>query len=146
MRKAIGRLTRSEPTVLFARFVAVGIINTAFGYAVYAACILGGMAPQPALIFSFALGIVWNFFTTARLVFKHQGFRRFPVYVLCYLLVYGLNAGGLHIALSMGFSALLAQALLMPFAAVLAFLLISIALTGRLPGAPRKLDEHSRAE
>ncbi len=116
----------------FARFVFFGIINTAFGYAVYAALIVAGLAPQTALVLSFAVGVVWNYFTTARFVFDERGFRKFPAYVLAYVTIYGINAGGLQIALNMGLAPLLSQAILLPFVAVLSYLLLSYVLTGAL--------------
>ena len=116
----------------FARFIVFGIVNTVFGYAVYALLIVAGLVPQLALVLAFAVGIVWNYFTTARFVFGQRGFRRFPAYVLCYVAIYGVNAGALHIALGAGLPPLLAQAALLPFVAVIAYLLISYALTGHL--------------
>ena len=115
----------------FARFVAFGIVNTIFGYSSYVVLILAGLAPQPALVFSVAAGIVWNYFATARFVFGRQGFRKFPAYVACYMAIYGVNAGALHLALTAGLTPLLAQAVLLPFVAVTSYFLISYVLTGR---------------
>ena len=62
----------------FLKFILVGLLNTAFGYAVYAVLLFAGLDPQPALATSFGIGVIWNYFTTARLVFDQGGFSRFP--------------------------------------------------------------------
>ena len=114
----------------FARFVAVGFVNMLFGYAVYALLVVVRFEPQLALVLSWVLGVIWNYFTTARFVFGQRGFRRFPAYVICYVAIYGMNAGLLNILIGTGLSPLLAQALLLPIVAVLSFVSISWALTG----------------
>jgi putative flippase GtrA len=131
----INRLGNSMDAVTrwrFARFVAFGIVNTVFGYSVYAVLILADFAPQLALVLSVAAGIVWNYFTTARFVFGQRGFRKFPAYLLCYAVIYVANAGALHFALGLGLSPLVAQAVLLPLVAVLAYVLMSYALSGQL--------------
>ncbi len=120
----------SNPTLRqFARFVAVGLVNTGFGYLVYAALVMAGLSPQPALALAFAIGVIWNYWTHASLVFGQRGLRRLPAYVGCYLLIYGVNSAALAAALRIGMGALAAQALLAPFAACLSFLLIRRVLT-----------------
>ena len=116
----------------FARFIVFGIINAVFGYSVYALLIVAGLAPQLALMISVVVGIIWNYFTTARYVFGQRGFRRFPAYLLSYAAIYGMNAGALQIALGAGLTPLLAQAVLLPFMALSAYILLSFALTGHL--------------
>ena len=84
---------------------------------------------------SFALGVAWNYVTTARLVFGMRGIGRMPAYALAYLAVYALNAQALHLATSAGWPPLLAQGVLVPFTAVLTYVGVSFALTYR--GAQR---------
>ncbi len=125
----------------FLKFLAVGVLNTAFGYAVYAVLVLLGMTPQPALALAFVIGVIWNYGTHARLVFGTSGFGRMPHYVGAYLLIYGVNALALAAALRAGVAPLLAQGVLAVLMAGLSFLLISLALTGVLPlrgGAGRR--------
>ncbi|MGB3147026.1 MAG: GtrA family protein [Paracoccaceae bacterium] len=118
----------------FVRFLGVGVLNTGFGYAVFAALVLGGLGAQPALALAFALGVLWNYMTHARLVFGASGLARLLPYGLAYAAIYGINALALHLALGAGLSPLLAQALLVLPMAVLSFILISRVLTGRFPG------------
>lgn len=121
----------------FARFLAVGVLNTAFGYALYALLIWFGLAPQPALALSFAIGVMWNYLTHARLVFDQSGYRRVMPYAGAYGLIYLINAVALQATLAAGLSPLAAQALLVLPMAALAFILISLVLTGRMPFLPR---------
>ena len=116
----------------FARFMVVGLLNTAVGYGLYALFVVATpLGPQTALAASFALGVLWNYFTTARFVFDTRGIARLPAYVVAYLAVYALNALALSMAVAGGWRPLLAQALLVPFAAVLTYIAVSFALTYR---------------
>ena len=120
---------KEHPTVQrFARFVIVGLVNTGFGYGVYAALVLLKTPPQIALFVSFFIGVIWNYVTTARFVFQISGFGRFPAYVACYVTAYLLNALALHAVIALGLAPLIAQALLTPFAAVMTFVLVSFAM------------------
>jgi putative flippase GtrA len=112
----------------FIRFVIVGVVNTAFGYGLYALLVLANAPPQIALFLSFFIGVLWNYFTTARFVFQVSGFGRLPAYAACYVFVYALNAGSLHAALVAGIAPLIAQAILTPIAAILTFVLVSFAM------------------
>jgi putative flippase GtrA len=117
----------------FARFVAVGVLNTLVGYAIYAVLIYVGLPPQRALAIAFFLGVIWNYVTHAKFVFGTRGYRRLPLYFAAYLIVYLGNAGGLEMLLRAGVSPLIAQALILPLAVVASFLLVGKALTGRWP-------------
>lgn len=112
----------------FIRFVIVGVVNTAFGYGLYALLVLSTAPPQIALFLSFFIGVLWNYFTTARFVFEVSGFGRLPAYAACYIFVYMLNAGSLHVAIDSGVAPLIAQAVLTPVAAVLTFVLVSFVM------------------
>lgn len=138
-------MTRSGDSIRFLRFLAVGVLNTAFGYALYALLIWLGLAPQPALALSFAIGVLWNYLTHARLVFDRSGYRQLLPYSGAYGVVYAINATALQMALAAGLAPLVAQALLVLPMAALAFILISRVLTGRLPFSPRPEGEgHER--
>ncbi|WP_171238988.1 GtrA family protein [Ruegeria sp. HKCCA5763] len=120
----------------FLKFLVVGVVNTAFGYVLYALLVALGLSPQPALALSYFGGVIWNYMTHARLVFGSRGLSRLPLYVLAYLLLYGINAIGLQALLSTGLSPFVAQGLLVLPAAMLAYVLIGRVLTGRFPWSP----------
>ena len=128
----ISRLLHS-PRYAFLRFIFVGGLNTVFGYSVYTVLYLIGLTPHQALIGAFCVGVIWNYFTHARLVFATKGFRRMPPYILAYVGLYFLNATGLEALLAAGVSPMVAQAILVLPAAALAFLIIGRVLTGRFP-------------
>jgi putative flippase GtrA len=53
-----------------ARFLATGILNTAFGYGLYALFVALGMPYLPALGVATVLGVVFNFFSFGKLAFR----------------------------------------------------------------------------
>lgn len=106
------------------RFLAVGLGNTAFGYAVYAVAVLAGAPPQLALVLQFVLGVLWNYGMHARLVFLVDGWGRLPAYIGAYVLIYAANALALRLALAQDVGPLTAQLLILPFITILSWLLI----------------------
>lgn len=129
----LSRLVADPELRRFVVFLAVGVLNTVFGYAVFAGLVALGTPPQLALVLSFAMGVIWNYATHAKLVFATEGLARLPAYVAVYLALYGLNAGSLAALMAMGLPPLIAQALFLPVAAVLAYIGIGRVLTGRYP-------------
>jgi len=125
LTRRLRALSQHEEFRRFVKFLALGLVNTAFGYAVFALLILLGLGPQIALALSFAIGVLFNYVLSARLIFAQRGFRKLPLYALAYVGVYFLNAFCLHTAIDAGLQPLIAQALLTPLAAVLTFVLIS---------------------
>ncbi len=104
-----------------ARFLMAGLANTCFGYAVYALLILIGVTAQLALLIAFAVGVAFNYFTTARFVFSTRGFGKLPVYAGVYAIIYAGNAAALFLATRNGVAPLLAQALILPVTAVVTY-------------------------
>lgn len=108
----------------FLRFLAAGLVNTAVGYGIYAVAVIAGAAPQLALILQFVLGALWNYQLHARMVFAVEGWRRLPVYIGSYLLIYALNAMALRLLLTQSIAPLAAQLILLPFVVLASWLLI----------------------
>ncbi|MDR1417306.1 MAG: GtrA family protein [Prevotellaceae bacterium] len=67
------------------RYLMVGVLNTAFGYGVYALLIWAGAHYTLATLVSTVLGILFNFKMYGTLVFKNKSNRL----ILKYLAVYG---------------------------------------------------------
>ena len=102
---------------LLVRFGLVGLLNTAFGYGVYALFILAGFWPGAALTLGMAAGVAFNFQTMRRLVFRSQG--RAVRFVLAYALILVANWLLLRLLLHAGLSELGGQAALaLPMAAL----------------------------
>lgn len=116
--------TLPDPRAALLRFLVVGVVNTAFGYGVYAAAVLAGLPAQAALALQFLLGVLWNYRMHARLVFAVEGWERLPAYVGAYLLIWALNAVALRMLLAAGMSPLAAQGLILPATVALAWWLI----------------------
>ena len=103
----------------FARFIAVGGLNTAFGFIAYAALLALGLHYAVAVALATVLGVLFNFRSYGALVFGHPGPGRLPRFVLVYALLYGLNVAGIGLLGTVGLSALPAGlAMLLPVAAV----------------------------
>lgn len=75
----------------FMRFLAAGGVNTLFGFAVYSVFIIAGMPVWFALLAGMLFGTVFNFFTTGGYAFRELSLLRFPRFVICHLLIYGIN-------------------------------------------------------
>lgn len=141
---ARGRGSGGPPVSLpvqFLRFLAVGLLNTLFGYAVFAVQVLAGIAPMPALVGTYLAGVPFNYFTTGRFVFGRAPRSRasFLRFVAAYVVIYVFNAV-LYRAVETAVAApLAAQALCIPVVAVFSFLLFKLhvftdtALTGEGP-------------
>ena len=105
------------------RFLFTGGLNTVFGYLVYVVGLWAHLAPEMALLIATVAGALFNYMTTARFVFRHRSLSRLGPFVCVYALVYVINAGAIRVVLSVGIAPAFAQALLVPFMAVLSFVL-----------------------
>lgn len=102
-------------------FVGTGIINTVFGYAVYGIGVLAGLHPAVALGIATVIGAIFNYFTTARLVFEERRLFFLPRFILVYMGFWVVNIVLLRWFLTLGIPALPAQALALPFVVALSY-------------------------
>jgi len=106
---------------LVLRFGIVGLVNTAFGYGVFALLVLAGIWPGAALIAATIAGVAFNFQTSRRLVFR-SGARglglRFAALYSGVLVVNWISLRTLH---GLGLADLLGQAILVLPMAILSF-------------------------
>jgi|688.fasta_scaffold981419_1 putative flippase GtrA len=105
------------------RFLLVGILNTAFGYGVYAAMLWVGLNYAAAATVSTVVGVLFNFKTTGRLVFDSKDNRLLLKFVGVYAVLYVANIGGLAVLTRAGLSAYIAGLIMLIPAAVLGFIL-----------------------
>ena len=107
----------------FVRFLCVGVLNTMFGYAVFAFFILLHLHYALAALCSTVCGILFNFQTTGRLVFcsRDNGLlvRFFGVYAVTYV----LGVLFLRVSTAYQWNVLVASAVMMPPMAVLSYTL-----------------------
>lgn len=110
-------------TPQFLRFVMVGVLNTCFGYSVFALLVWLGAPYQLATAISTLAGIAFNFQTTGRLVFSGAPWPRLIRFAAVYALIYLLNISGIALLLRLNVNVYAAYALLIPPLAVLTYLL-----------------------
>jgi putative flippase GtrA len=103
------------------RFLAVGGLNTLFGYASYAFFILLGAPLAVAVAASTVLAFIFNFFSYGGLVFGTTSHAFLPRFLAFYALLGGLNFLLLHALTHFGLGALWAQAILLPAIAAIGF-------------------------
>lgn len=105
----------------FVRFLAVGVLNTAFGYGVFALMTWAGLPYPVAIAVATVAGVAFNFFSTGRLVFGQGGARLMPRFVAVYAVVYCVNVAAVAALLRLGLNVYLANALLVLPLALLAY-------------------------
>ena len=107
----------------FFKFLVVGALNTLFGYSVFAILILIGNTPTLALILTYVIGVVFNFFTTRRFVFNHSKRASLLQFIIAYIAIYIFNIGLYRLIELVGTPPLVTQALCLPVIAIFSFLL-----------------------
>ena len=113
----VAGLHRSEESKRFARFLAVGVLNTAVGYALFAATIYLGFGPFWGAVVSTAIGVLFNFRSIGWIVFRRSELTLLPRFLSVYVAQCAVNIAGLHVLTGWGLSPLLAQLMLVPFLA-----------------------------
>lgn len=124
------------------RFLISGSVNTLFGFMVYSIFILAGAAVWFALISGTVIGTLFNFFTIGGYVFRDLSLDRVPRFLLCYVLVYGINLQALKWLSIAVADKILAQFILVFPIATLSYLLMACFVF--VPGnetAPKELDK-----
>ena len=124
--------------VQFSRFVVVGVLNTAFSYAIYAGMLYAGFNYAIANLTALALGILFSFKTQGALVFGNTENRRLYRFVLVWTVIYACNLFLITRFVALGFNAYVSGALAIPFATVVSCLAQKFFVFRRsLPGGSR---------
>ena len=110
-------------SIRFFRFLFVGGINTLFGYVVFSVFILLNFHYAIALLLATILGILFNFFTTGKIVFKNNDLRLIFKFVGVYGITYIINLFFLKTFNSYQINMLIAGAILILPMAILSFFL-----------------------
>lgn len=106
-----------------AGFILVGILNTAFGYALFAVIYWASGSYRLAIVLATIIGVLFNFFTTGRLVFGNRSYKALAAFVLGYAGVCVLNVVLVDIIVAYGHSPLIAQLVSMPALVAASFLI-----------------------
>jgi putative flippase GtrA len=120
MRRISVSLT-AEAVRSFALFLVAGLLNTAFGYGIYALLIMLGLFPELALLVATGLGLIFNFYSTGKIAFAGATKQYFLRFMAVYGAVYLLNACTLRILIMNGLDPLLSQVMLLPMNVLLTF-------------------------
>jgi putative flippase GtrA len=130
--RAVRRVKRQPETnngriKLIARFIGVGLINTVVGYSIYGILILLHMPYLAALLMATIMGMIFNYFSIGRLVFKSRGgLSVFGKFIAAYGMVYGINAIALDILIKhFQFDPYIGQALCVPLSVIISWLLMN---------------------
>ena len=105
----------------FIAFLAVGGVNTLFGYAAFAALLFSGLVPTVAVIGSTIAGLMFNFLSFGSLFGSHAPYR-LPRYLLVYALLLILNIVVLQFLLRAQIPALIGQGIAVALLSPLSFL------------------------
>lgn len=108
----------------FVRFVLVGGINTLFGVGVYCMAIFIGLPYFIATLVSNVLGVLFNFFTTGRLVFRNSDPRLIFRFVACYIAIYFINTAVVKLFIEAGLNSYWAGILATPVVALCSYSLL----------------------
>ena len=107
----------------FIRFLLVGVLNTIFGYAVFALFIFADLHYSIAALLSTICGVLFNFKTTGRLVFGSRDNSLLVRFFGVYGITYVLGVLWLRVSTTYQWNILIAAAVMMPPMAVLSYTL-----------------------
>jgi putative flippase GtrA len=116
-------LARTTTSHQFIRFLAVGVLNTAFGYGCFALLLYAGLHYAFALLASTVLGVLFNFRSTGVLVFHSRDNRLLLRFAGVYAVVYLCHLLALKLLVVQGLTPLMGGMLLVLPMAVLSFIL-----------------------
>lgn len=105
----------------YVRFLFTGVLNTAFGYGAYALFVILGVEYHLALFFSTFLGILFNFQTIGRVVFRHCKKELMGKFFITYGIIFVANQIVLTALVTAGLGELVAQVVALPLMVLLSF-------------------------
>ena len=108
------------------RFVFAGLLNTTFGFLIYAVLVLMGFPVWATVALSMLGALAFNYLTYGGIVFKDLSWRNFPRFMLFYVCLAGLNTISLHVMASLSLGPFLSQAVLVAPLAVISYLGLTI--------------------
>lgn len=114
---------KSKTGQLLVRFLAVGLLNTVFGYSCFAIFLFAGIHYALALLLATFFGVLFNFKSIGFLVFKSHNNRLIFRFVAVYVFVYGVNVAFLKLLYMQGVGPYYGGAVLVIPMALLSFFL-----------------------
>lgn len=117
--------------VNFVKFLVVGIVNTGFGYALFALFYLLLGSHQLAITLATACGVVFNFHSTGRLVFRSRRLSALLPFVAGYAAVWLVNILLLNELTALAISPLAGQVFALPLLVLLTYAINRYLVFGR---------------
>jgi len=78
-------------SVLFYKYLLIGGVNTVFGYCVFAFLLFFGIHYSLAVLVATILGVLFNFQSYGRFVFKNHSWNLFGSFIFVYTTIYLVN-------------------------------------------------------
>jgi putative flippase GtrA len=125
------QLFRRQPR--FGKFVAVGCINAVVSYSIFSLAHFMTHADRLSVVITWCVGIVFNFFSTGRMVFDSRDLSRAVPFVLSYVVSMGVNLALISVLLAWGIGGMEAQAICLPVVVVVSYLINSRLVFRRAP-------------
>ena len=109
---------------LIARFILAGALNTLFGWTIFSLFIFYGINVSLSLFFGMTFGILFNYLTIGGYAFKKFSRIIFLKFILSNLFIYFLNLFVLSILQNVINNVIFAQFTLLPFLAIISFIIM----------------------
>lgn len=110
----------------FNKYIIVGFLNTLFGYLLFSFLVFLNFDVKLALLFSYILGIMFNFITYKYLVFEVPfNVNRLVKYIIVYVVTYNINLYLLKYIFEIINNYYISQILVLPLIIVLTWFLLN---------------------
>lgn len=116
-------MVKTENIIQFIKFIIVGIVNTLFGYSIFALLLWLNFHYTLAVIIGTIISVIFNFFTTGKIVFNNKKMGLIFKFILAYIFIMILNIICLAIADHFGLNLYYAGLVLSGIMAIVSFLL-----------------------
>lgn len=107
----------------FYRYIAVGVVNTLFGYGLFSLFIYADLHYSIALFSATVLGVLFNFKSIGLLVFRSYNNKLIFRFIAVYVFLYCINLLFLKFFALLNINMYFGGALLLPVTAVIGFLI-----------------------
>lgn len=109
--------------IRFVRFLLVGVLNTLFGYSIFALFLYARLHYAVAALLSTVAGVLFNFQTTGRLVFASRDNSLILRFFAVYAITYVIGVAGIRLSGEYQWTPLEAAAAMLPLTATLSYVL-----------------------
>ncbi|WP_436093066.1 GtrA family protein [Bosea sp. LjRoot237] len=112
MKVFLERLSCIESRLL--RVIAIGIINTIFGYSIFLISYLILKDHNISISLATVVGVIFNYMTVGNYIFDNQGWKQFPLFIISYIISFLANILILNALVYFELNVIIAQALSLP--------------------------------